>query len=87
MRQPNITVYGSTTCPDTRRVTESLDRRQQAFEFKDVDQSPEYDAYIAGLNQGKRVMPTVQINNEVYFNPNMEVLEKSLEKAAEELKD
>ena len=54
MRQPNVTIYGSRSCPDTVRVTQHLDTNQVPYEFKDVDQSPEYNDYIAGLNGGKR---------------------------------
>ena len=67
--QPNVTVYGSHTCPDTERALKFLDSKGTAYEFKDVDQSPEYNDYIAGLNNGKRVLPTIQINNVDYFNP------------------
>ena len=82
MRQPNITVYGSTTCPDTRRARQYLDAHQIAYEFKDVDQAPEYNDYIAGLNGGKRVMPTIQVNNEVLINPDDAALAQAVEEAA-----
>ena len=69
MRQPNVTVYGSHSCPDTQRAVKFLDGRQIPYEFKDVDESPEYNDYIAGLNNGKRVMPTIRVNNDTFFNP------------------
>jgi thioredoxin reductase (NADPH) len=75
MRQPNVTIYGSHACPDTESVLRHLDDKQIPYEFKDVDQSPEYNDYIAGLNQGKRVMPTIRINNENYFNPPLDRLD------------
>ena len=69
MRQPNVTVYGSHSCPDTTRAVKFLDSKQIAYEFKSVDDFPEMNDYIAGLNNGKRVMPTIQVNNEVFINP------------------
>jgi len=84
MRQPNVTVYGSKTCPDTRRAVQSLDAQGVAYEFKDVDESPEYNDYIAGLNHGKRVMPTIQINNETLINPPEAALTAALAKAKAE---
>jgi thioredoxin reductase (NADPH) len=78
MRQPNVTIYGSRQCPDTDRVTRHLDARQVQYEFKDVDESPEYNDYIAGLNHGKRVMPTIRINNETYINPELSKLDEIL---------
>jgi len=83
MRQPNVTVYGSHSCPDTERATKYLDGKQVAYEFKSVDDFAELNDYIAGLNNGKRVMPTIQINNETFFNPKDEELGKAVEKAGQ----
>ncbi len=69
MKQPNVTVYGSRSCPDTKRVTEYLDSHKVAYEFKDLDQSPELNDYVADLNAGKRVMPTIRVDDRVLVNP------------------
>jgi glutaredoxin len=82
MRQPNVTVYGSRTCPDTRRATGFLESKSVAYEFKDVDESPEYNDFVAGLNGGKRVIPTIRINNENLINPNDATLGAAVDKAA-----
>lgn len=84
MRQPNVTVYGSHSCPDTERTVKFLDSKQIAYEFKSVDDFPEMNDYIAGLNNGKRVMPTIQVNNEVFINPSESDLSQAVEKAASE---
>jgi thioredoxin reductase (NADPH) len=84
MRQPNVTIYGSRTCEDTSRVTRHLDSKQVPYEFKDVDETPEYNDYIAGLNGGKRVMPTLRINNATYINPDLAQLDKVLAEEAPE---
>jgi glutaredoxin len=84
MKQPNVTVYGSMTCPDTRRTRQYLDAHEIAYEFKDVDETPEYNDYIAGLNGGKRVMPTIRLDNETLINPGVEELGKAIEAAASE---
>ena len=81
MLQPNILVYGSRTCPDTTRATRYLDQHEIQYEFKDVDQLPEYNDYIAGLNHGKRVMPTIRINNQTIINPTDEALGKAVKDA------
>lgn len=84
MKQPNITVYGSKSCPDTTRTTGFLDSHQMPYEFKDVDETPEYNDYIAGLNGGKRVMPTIRIDNETLINPSEKELGDAIHAAAEE---
>ncbi len=69
MRQPNITVYGSRQCPDTSRATNYLDSHRVAYEFRDLDESPELNEYVADLNGGKRVMPAIRIDDHVLINP------------------
>ncbi|WP_435015584.1 glutaredoxin family protein [Tundrisphaera sp. TA3] len=82
MRQPNVSVYGSMTCPDTVRATEFLDAQKVPYEFKDVDQNPEYNDFIAGLNGGKRVMPTIRVENDNLINPSLDELSKAVQAAA-----
>jgi glutaredoxin len=74
MRQPNVTVYGSHSCPDTNRAIRFLDAQEIPYELKSVDDFPEFNEYIAELNGGKRVMPTIQVNNHVLINPTDEQL-------------
>ena len=69
MKQPNVTVYGSRTCPDTGRATQYLDGKKIPYEFKDLDESPELNDYVADLNGGKRVMPTIRVDDRVLVNP------------------
>jgi glutaredoxin len=83
MRQPNVTVYGSHTCPDTNRATRYLDAQGVAYEFKSVDDFPELNDYLAELNGGTRVMPTIQVNNEVFINPAENELGAAIARAAE----
>ncbi len=82
MRQPNVSVYGSKTCPDTTRAMAYLDGQGIPYEYKDVDQSPEFNDYIAGLNGGKRVMPTIQVENGFLFNPPQAKLAEAIEAAS-----
>ncbi len=82
MRQPNISVYGSRTCPDTNRATKFLDEQGIPYEFKDVDESPEFNEYIAGLNHGKRVMPTIQVENDFLINPDPKKLAEAVKAAS-----
>ena len=84
MKQPNIAVYGSRECPDTTRSLKWLDGEQFQYEFKDLDESPELNEYVAGLNNGKRVMPTIQIDNEILINPSERELAEAVHQAAAE---
>jgi thioredoxin reductase (NADPH) len=82
MRQPNVTVYGSHSCSNTNRTTRCLDARSIPYEFKSVDDFPEFNDYIAELNNGKRVTPTIQVNNDVFFNPSDDELLAAVTEAA-----
>lgn len=82
MKQPNVAVYGSQHCADTIRAILYLKAHQVAFELKDLDVSPELNDYVAELNNGHRVMPTIQIDNEILINPSDEELSMALQQAA-----
>jgi glutaredoxin len=78
MRQPNITVYGSRTCPDTSRATNYLDSHHIPYEFKDLDISPELNEYVADLNGGTRVLPTIRVDDNVLINPDERALAEAV---------
>jgi glutaredoxin len=84
MKQPNIAVYGSHTCPDTTRALAWLDGHQIQYEFKDLDESPELDQYVADMNNGKRVIPAIQIDNGILINPSERELDAAVQQAAAE---
>jgi glutaredoxin len=84
MKQPNVSVYGSRNCLDTTRALRLLDSQQIPYEFKDLDESPELNGFVANLNDGKRVMPTIQIDNEILINPSDRELRTAVQQAAAE---
>jgi thioredoxin reductase (NADPH) len=84
MKQPNVAVYGSRACADTTRALQWLDSNQVPYEFKDLDESPEFNGYVADLNNGKRVMPTIQIDNEILINPSEKELSRAVQQASAE---
>jgi glutaredoxin len=81
MKLPNILLYGSTTCPDTIRARDFLDAHGASFEFKDVDATPEFNDYVASLNGGKRVIPTLRMENHTLINPSDDELSQALNEA------
>jgi glutaredoxin len=84
MKQPNVSIYGSKTCGDTMRAMQLLDGRQIQYEFKDLDLSPELNAYVADLNNGVRKVPVIQIDNEIMINPSGQELAAAVDHASAE---
>ena len=84
MKQPNVSVYGSLDCPDTTRAMRLLESQEIPYEFKDLDESPELNDYLADLNAGQREIPTIQIDNEILINPGNRELKAALQQAASE---
>src|SRR5277367_2615619 len=82
MRQPNISVYGTRSCPDCVRAINYLDSQGVPYEFKDLDQFPEFNDYIADLNDGKHVIPTIQVENDFLFNPDLKNLSEAVKAAS-----
>jgi glutaredoxin len=78
MRQHNVTVYGSRTCPATMQAMRYLDSKQVAYEFKDLDESPELNDYVADLNGGKGVTPTIRVDDAVLINPSEKELAEAV---------
>jgi len=85
MKQPNVAIYGSRTCADTTRAMRLLDDRGISYEFKDLDLSPELNAYVADLNNGVRKIPAIQIDNEIFIDPSDSELAQAVEQAAAKL--
>ncbi len=66
--------------PTRRRGLRSfLDAQAVAYEYKDVDESPELNQYLADLNQGKRVIPTIRLNNTILIGPSEHELSRELQ--------
>ncbi|MBI4288225.1 MAG: mycoredoxin [Chloroflexi bacterium] len=59
MTKPQIRMYGALWCPDCRRAKQFLDARSIPFEWHDIDQDEEARAYVEGVNNGNRSIPTI----------------------------
>lgn len=65
-----ITLYGADWCPDCRRAKSYLQEQNIAYTFIDVDIDKEATAKVESINNGKRIIPTIIINEKNYTNPN-----------------
>lgn len=64
-----ILLYGADWCPDCRRAKAYLKENNVAYTFIDVDLDEQATARVEAINNGKRIIPTVIINDKSYTNP------------------
>jgi len=64
-----IFLYGADWCPDCRRAKAYLNDNNMDFTFIDVDLDKDATAKVEAINNGKRIIPTIIINNKSFTNP------------------
>src|SRR5437764_649030 len=59
MRMADITLYGAPWCPDCKRSKQFLSEQRIAFDWVDIDQSPEGATLVQEKNNGAQIIPTI----------------------------
>jgi len=57
MATPDITVYGAHWCLDCRRSKQFLGEHQIPYNWIDIEQDADAEAFVIEKNQGKRIIP------------------------------
>ncbi len=65
----NVQLFGADWCPDCRRAKSFLTDNGINFDFVDVDQYDWATKKVEEINNGKRIIPTVLIDDVPYTNP------------------
>jgi thioredoxin reductase (NADPH) len=73
-----VTMFGAEWCPDCQRAKSFLRESGVEFEYTDIDLDSESVKVVEGINKGKRVIPTFQINGIAYTNPDNKTLSEVL---------
>ena len=74
-----IKVYGTKWCPDCARTKQVFDKLNVAYEWIDIEQSPDAAAYVQKVNGGHKSVPTIVFpDGSVLVEPSNPVLEKKL---------
>ena len=75
-----IQIYGTRWCGDCRRALRILDERQVEYDWIDIDQNSEAEAFVKQTNQGNRSVPTIIFPDEsILVEPTTHALTKKLE--------
>ena len=59
MPETKIIVYGTTWCGDCRRARRFLQNHQIDYDWINIDQDQEAEAYVREVNHGNRSVPTI----------------------------
>lgn len=74
-----LTLYGANWCPDCRNTKMFLGEMGISYNWVDIDGNEEANEYIAKINNGKRVIPTVELTSgEAIINPSNATLAQAL---------
>ena len=72
-----IKIYGADWCSDCVVAKKFLTEKGISFEYILTDNKSAI-AFVEKINKGKRVIPTIVINNNVYSNPGLKRLSELL---------
>ena len=65
----NIKMYGADWCSDCTHAKKLLDSKGIEFEYINIANNHDAVAFLEHVNYGKRIIPTLDINGEIYPNP------------------
>jgi mycoredoxin len=63
-----ITLYTTFWCVDCRRTKLFLEERGIAFREVNIDGSPEAEELVLRVNNGRRKVPTIEVNGRYFAN-------------------
>lgn len=67
-----ISIYGASWCKDSQRAMKQLEQENISYTFLAIDdqeKGKEYTQKVIEINNGKRITPTLVIDDENYPNP------------------
>ena len=59
MSEHEITVYGAHWCPDCRQSKQFLGEHQIPYNWVDIEEDQEAEAFVIKTNKGQRIIPTI----------------------------
>jgi thioredoxin reductase (NADPH) len=67
MAKPTITIYGAHWCPDCRQSKQFLGEHQIPYNWVDIEEDKEAEAFVIKKNNGKRIIPTITFEDGSYL--------------------
>lgn len=70
----NIKVYGADWCIDCVNAKNFLESKEVKFDYIDITDNKEAITFVESVNNGKRIIPTFIIDEQIYTNPGISSL-------------
>jgi len=71
-----IKMYSANWCSDCIVAKNFLDDNKVLYELIDITKDPAASEYVIKVNEGKRIIPTFDIEGKIYTNPGIVELSK-----------
>jgi thioredoxin reductase (NADPH) len=82
--ESKVIVYGAYWCPDCRRSKKFLGENFIPFQWVDIEEDKEGEAYVMAKNNGKRIIPTIVFEDDSFLvEPSNSELAKKLKLTTE----
>ena len=72
----NIKIYGADWCSDCIHAKNFLNSKGIAFEYIVITDNTAAITFLENVNNGKRIIPTLDIDGKIYTNPGINGLMK-----------
>jgi len=72
----SIKIYGDDWCSDCLVIKKILDDYNIAYEYIMISKNKEAVKFVEKINNGKRIIPTIDINGKILINPGINKLMK-----------
>ncbi len=73
-----VIVYGADWCPDCRKSKAYLNDNKINYQYIDIEENEWAIPIITKINNGKRKIPTILINDQIFVEPENDELRKAL---------
>ena len=74
-----IKLYGADWCSDCVVMKNFLTEKRINFEYINIAHSHQAIKYVEKINNGKRIIPTLEIKGKTYTNPGIQTLQKIID--------
>ncbi len=78
MAENKVILYGASWCVDCRRAKKFLDQNGVPYKYVDIEKDEDAERFVIRANNGKSIIPTIQIGEEILTNPDGQQLGSTL---------